>query len=160
MTICYTPKINAWRQMAPTKQRGTNSIDSVLHRLKSLGRRMDFLNGDDARKVYLSDEIDRCKKVIRRLIRRVDSDTPSRAWRDSVVWGGDEFPPGKSATLMIVSVVSGRYTPPQCLESEDVIDAMSAREAAWYSHPPSPSARAIQIHALYSRAAMSRLRND
>ena len=63
---------------------------------------------------------------------------------------GEVFPPGRNdpatphGIRMIVSMVSGRRTPPQCLALEDSIDGMTEFEAATYQFPASVSALAIQ----------------
>ncbi len=84
-------------------------------------------------------------RALERQRKRLASDVPSGAWYDAADVHGEQFPPGGSHTKMIVSLVSGRYTPPQCLESEDSLDGMSGRDAAHYDHPMSPSAAAIII---------------
>ena len=52
-----------------------------------------------------------------------------------------------------------RLTPPQVVESEDALDAMTPREAQYYSHPVSPSAQAIFLHVVYTKRSIERLKN-
>lgn len=40
---------------------------------------------------------------------------------------------------------TSRYTPPQAVEVEDLLDQLSATEAMYYSYPASPSAQAIRM---------------
>ena len=93
-------------------------------------------------------------KNARQLVRALDRDerelrrdVPSSCWFDDFWYRKVEFPPGgRKATRMRVSVVTGRWTPPQCLALEDMIDGLNEVNAIWLSlqWPASPSAVAIQ----------------
>lgn len=51
-----------------------------------------------------------------------------------------------------------RWTPPQCVEGEDILDCMGVNAARYYSHPPSPSAVALRIIAAIGKRAAKRVR--
>jgi len=71
------------------------------------------------------------------------ADVPSEPWLIAADSDGAEFPPGRQepptrhGSRMILSTVSGRYTPPHNLSDEDCLDAMSEREAFFYNAPGS-----------------------
>jgi hypothetical protein len=121
-----------------------------------------FLATPEAIKALGASEVFRQRRRVVKEQRRLAREVPSDAWYCAAVHRGEEFPPGASdpptehGARMIVSVISGRYTPPQCLESEDVLDAMSQAQALFYSHPPSPSAEAIRFLCVYGGKARPR----
>jgi hypothetical protein len=51
-----------------------------------------------------------------------------------------------------------RWTPPQAVDIEDMLDCMGNLEAKFYTHPPSPSAVAMHRMMYYSTAGLRRLR--
>jgi len=51
-----------------------------------------------------------------------------------------------------------RWTPPQVVDIEDMLDCMGNMEAQFYAHPPSPSAVAIHRMMCYTLAGLRRLR--
>jgi hypothetical protein len=50
-----------------------------------------------------------------------------------------------------------RWTPPNAVDVEDAMDRMNATAALVYDHPPSPSARAIQMLQFYKSTILRRL---
>jgi hypothetical protein len=73
----------------------------------------------------------------------LQEDVPSRRWFLDADEDGAEFPPGRverrarHGSRMILSAISGRYTPPYNLSDEDHLDAMTEREAFFYNAPGS-----------------------
>lgn len=58
------------------------------------------------------------------------------------------------------SVPHRRWTPPQAVDVEDMLDCMGNTEAMMHDHPPSPSAVAIHRMCAYSKAGLRRLAGD
>jgi hypothetical protein len=59
------------------------------------------------------------------------------------VRNGLEHPPGVVGGEPIAGVPTRRWTPPQAVDVEDLLDGMDGREAAFYDHPISCSAAII-----------------
>ena len=103
----------------------------------------------------------RCReiqKAIREDRGRAESILCSAAWIDAAYYRGEVAPVGlpadgrrhdvrlqlsRSGTRYGEGPPRRRWTPPQCVEVEDLIDCQSPLRAAMYPHPDSPSAIAI-----------------
>jgi hypothetical protein len=79
---------------------------------------------------------------------------PSEPWLHAADDWGEEFPPGRSeqdapahASRMVLSVVSGRYIPPNNLSDEDRLDQLTPGEALDYKAPGSCGS-VVGIHRL------------
>ena len=134
--------------MAKTKC-APGSIKDICRGMSTGARRRYFATDEAIRVVGAKIARDEHRRMLLEL-KRLRSDVPSDAWTDAVDNHGAEFPPGRKeiktphGARMIVSTVSGRYTPPLNLSDEDQLDAMTEFQALWYEHPASVSAMAIQ----------------
>lgn len=96
----------------------------------------------------------------------------SMAWFDAIFHGGHRLPQGEvgrwrgvrlqlSRELVRIGEegeAHRRWTPPQCVDLEDMLDGMSAVRASFYEFPASPSAIAIrQIEASRGKETRNRL---
>lgn len=108
----------------------------------------EWLNRPEAIAIFGAGAVRSESKRLDKLRRRAATDVSSATWLDAYD-AGHQFPPGPDdpktphGIRMVMSVVSGRYTPPQCLGMEDFLDGMGICEAVFYDHPQSPSALAI-----------------
>jgi hypothetical protein len=89
--------------------------------------------------VDIKDRKSRLTEAIRSLT-KLQRTAPSSAWIDAQDSSSDHiFPPGNGTPKepheqrMIMSTVSGRWTPPQCLTVEDSLDAMTPDEATAFT---------------------------
>lgn len=106
-------------------------------------KRREFIGSDEARHIFGAAVINVERKRLAKVLKALRADVPSAAWEDAADRDAMEFPPGyrdpktPHGTRMIVSMVSGRFTPPYNLRDEDGLDGMSEGQANFYRGPSS-----------------------
>lgn len=145
---------------------------------KTPAEREAWLQGPEAR-VALGAK--KCRELVRQIrgtrasLRDVAC---SSEWLVAASEHGAQFPPGGDDTAMVLSRAKTRYgapyagapdavpgmtqprrrwTPPNAVDVEDMLDAMDPREALFHHHPVSPSALAIFVQVTYGKQARARV---
>lgn len=146
-------------------------------RRKTPAEREEWLKTAEAHAALGVDRVRELLKALRRRQSIEQMNLCSGAWLDAHYNRGcEQYPPGGEAdTAMVVSreltswgderpgdtvltctPPSRRWTPPQAVSTEDMLDGKSEREAMFYRYPPSPSAVAIFVVTTYNRKVRKR----
>ena len=144
------------------------SIAGFCAGMSSRDRRRFFTRDENAI-AFFGEEVAAAEaKRLKKQLRRLRRESPSDAWVEAVDEATPDrpiqFPPGRPdptrphGAAMIVSLISGRYTPPNNLTEEDELDA-TANAGGWRDIR-SPSALAHLIHTVYTEEAIKRIADN
>lgn len=137
-------------------------------------RKYAWLGTQEAILVLGSKTCQELRKTLEETERTVSLAVPSAAWLEAYQKQGEHQPTQKNrrdrhphAVRLLLSRglsrvgdegrPSRRWTPPQAVDTEDLLDCMGDLEAKYHRAPVSPSAMAIFYLQTYSKAAVRRM---